>query len=138
MTTILADTKLGVMVSDSNVSDEDRAWSRRKVWRIGGALVGVAGSTEHWLPLLDWLRHDPDAEPPKFGDASLLILDRRGLRIYNCSPFPERAQREAIGCGGKVAMAVYEALGWQDPAKAVRITCKHDAGSRAPVRLYRL
>lgn len=138
MTTILADTKLGVMVSDSNVSDEDRAWSRRKVFRIGGALVGVAGPNEDWLPLLDWLRKSPEDDPPKFGKASLMILDSHGLRVYEASPFPERSQREAIGSGGKVAMAVYEALGWQDPAKAVRITCKHDAGSRSPVRLYRL
>ena len=45
---------------------------------------------------------------------------------------------EAIGSGGKAAICAYEALALTDPVHAVRIVCKHDAGSRAPVRVYRL
>ena len=43
MTTILADAKKGVMVSDSNLTDEDRTWRIRKVFRIRGALVATSG-----------------------------------------------------------------------------------------------
>lgn len=138
MTTILADAKLGLMVADSSISDTDRVWVGRKVFRIRGALVGVSGTVDHWLPVIEWLRKG--GEPPKFKDASILVLNEHGLFVYNTGPQAEKIAcgREAIGTGAKAAMCAYEAMGFSDPRRAVRIVCKHDAGSRAPVRVYKL
>lgn len=138
MTTILADARLGVMVADSSFSDDDRVWVGRKVFRIKGALVGVAGDVEHWSRVLEWLKKGGD--PPRFGSASVLILSPSGLTVYSGSPTAERIRsgREAIGTGAKAAMCAYEAMWFSDPRRAVQIVCKHDAGSRTPVRVYRL
>lgn len=138
MTTILADTRFGVMVADSSFSDDDRVWSGRKVFRIKGALVGVSGDVDDWTNVLTWMRKG--GKEPAFGTASVLVLSASGLVAYNGSATAERiaSGREAVGTGAKAAMCAYEALGFTDPKKAVAIVCKHDAASRTPVRVYRL
>lgn len=71
----------------------------------------------------------------------MLILNSAGVFMYDSNyTHPVKVERgiEAIGSGGKAVMCTYEALGFSDPRRAVRIVCKHDAGSRGPVRSYRL
>lgn len=140
MTTVLASLAHGLMICDSRISDGDRKWRGRKVWRFGGMLVGVAGDAQTFLPAIDWLRKG--GEPPSTWDEStdLLVLRPEGLFAYCGGPTPERIRcgREAIGTGSQAAMAAFEALGWEDPKRAVQIACHYDAASDRPVRVYRL
>jgi hypothetical protein len=138
VTTILADFRLGVMVSDSNASDEDRVWSERKVYRWRGKLIGCAGNVDEHAPFIEWLKKG--GKPPKLATGSFLVLSEEGLFHYAMSTVPEKVEKgiEAIGSGAKAAMCAYEALDFSDPKRAVKIVCKHDAGSRTPVRVYRL
>lgn len=142
MTTILADAKLGVMAADSNEQTDDRCWSTRKVFRVRGALVATAGLSVQGNAFMDWYRAGCPEEPTfEFDESQALVLDSRGLWRFDCnSPKLERVAggREAIGSGGVAAIAAYEAMGWKNPKKAVSIACKHDPGSRPPVRLYRV
>jgi hypothetical protein len=142
MTTILADRRLGVMVSDSSMTDDDRQWAARKVWRVRGGLLGFAGSEPDFDRFKAWYRGGM-AEPADFdfGESQALVLDASGLYFFDANYTTLKridGGREAIGTGGKAAICAYEALRFQDPARAVRIACKHDSGSRAPVRVYRL
>lgn len=138
MTTILADFRLGVMVSDSNTSDTDRVWSERKVWRWQGKLIGCAGDVEESERFLTWFKKG--GKPPNLSDSFVLVMSNDGLFNYldHCVPQKVRSGIEAIGSGAKAAMCAYEALAFTDPVRAVKIVCKHDNGSRAPVRTYRL
>lgn len=140
MTTIIADAKLGLMVSDSNVTDDDRQWSGRKVWRIKGALVATAGDAEEGRKFLAWYRAGGTGKTGWKGMYALILTPGKLLYVGDECTLPEtiRSGREAIGTGAKAAMCAYEALGWQDPKRAVQIVCRHDAGSRTPVRVYRL
>lgn len=140
MTTIIADHRLGVMVCDSSISDDDRVWSGSKVYRHKGALLGFAGDVDEALEFLKWWKAGKPAKLPKFGHSSALILSDAGLvhYCYSLTPMPVKRGIEAIGSGGKAAICTYEALAWQDPVQAVKIVCRHDSGSRAPVRVYRL
>jgi len=140
MTTILADYRLGVMVSDSGISDDDRVWLGKKVHRVKGVLLGFAGDYEEGLNFLTWWKAGKADKFPKFGDSTALILDSGGLTLYEHSENGRRVTSgiEAIGTGGKAAICAYEALGFTDPVQAVKIVCKHDAGSRSPVRTYKL
>lgn len=142
MTCILADASMGIMCADSNMTDSDRVWRERKVYRLRGALVGTAGDViageafRHWWSK-DW-QSPPDFD---FSESSALVLDDSGLYVFDASTLGLRkvdSGREAIGSGGKVAIAVYDALGWKEPAKSVRIACRYDAGCRTPVRTYKL
>lgn len=138
MTTILADFRLGVMVSDSSASDEDRVWSERKVYRWRGSLIGFAGTVTEEIAFLEWLKKG--GKPPKVPGIYALVMSKDGLLYYCGNTTPQKIERgiEAIGSGAKAAMCAYEALAFTDPVQAVRIVCRHDSGSRAPVRVYRL
>ena len=128
------------MVSDSSISDGDRIWIGRKVYRWRGHLIGFSGDVAEAEEFLPWFKSGMVDKPPRFGSSQALILSAAGL--YACSGGTTLEQiksgREAIGTGGKAAMCVYEALKWENPQRAVAIVCKHDAASRPPVRTYRL
>ena len=140
MTTILADFRLGVMVADSSISDGDRVWFGKKVFRHKDSIVGIAGDTEQAEPFLKWWKSGMVGKSPKVDALYALILSPSGLICFNISATPEKITGgiEAIGTGAKAAMCAYEALAWTDPVHAVKIVCKHDASSRTPVRVYRL
>ncbi len=143
MTTILADYSRRVMVADSNATDGDRAWQMRKVYRIRGALVGTAGNIDEAAFFRAWYANRDDTIAPEFSfaNSSALVLDHSGLWLFDENTIELTrvpSGREAIGTGGKGAICAYEAMGWDDPARAVRIACKHDSGSRPPVRTYHL
>lgn len=137
MTTVLADFRLGTLVADSSVSDEDRVWSQKKVVRYRGVLYAFSGNIEDHIAFMAWVK---GGKTPKFANAECLMLSAKGLVHFNNSITPQPVEKgvEAIGSGAKAAMCAYEALGWKDPARAVKIVCKHDAGSRTPVRTYRI
>jgi hypothetical protein len=137
MTTVLADARLGVIISDSSISDDNRVWSGRKVFRYKGSLYGFAGDTDEAIQFMAWIK---GGKPPKFAHSDCLVLSESGLTHYNNGTVPQPVDKgiEAIGTGAKAAMCAYEALAFTDPVLAVKITCKHDSGSRTPVRTYRL
>jgi hypothetical protein len=125
------------MLSDSSISDDDRVWSGRKVFRHKGALYGFAGDTDEAVQFMAWIK---GGKPPHFAHSDCLVLSDSGLVHYNRSTVAQSVAGgiEAIGSGAKAAVCAYEALAFTDPVRAVKIVCKHDSGSRTPVRVYRL
>ena len=142
MTTVIADYRLGVIVADSNISDGDRTWSGRKVFRVRDSLIGYAGYVEDSIAFLAWFKRGcPEDDKPKLTRFDALVLNEHGLFKYYQDlvlPLPVEGGRDAIGSGAKAAMSAYEALAWKDPKRAVQIVCRHDSNSRAPVRIYHL
>jgi hypothetical protein len=142
VTTVLADSKAGVMVSDSCLTDKDRIWSGPKIFRIRGHLLGFAGNVDARARFIEWFKKgaiEADATTFKGGSALVMAPDGK-LTQYDDDALPEviLGGREAIGSGGKAAIAAYDALGWKNPRRAVLIACRHDAGSRTPVRVIKL
>jgi hypothetical protein len=80
------------------------------------------------------------APHPKVPNMSALMLDEASLLQFcgSTSPIVVQGWYEAIGTGAAAAKAAHQALGFADPRLAVKIACNHDAGSRTPVRLYRV
>ncbi len=141
MTTILADAILGLMVADSNVSDTDRHWAGKKVFRHRGDLIGCSGPLDEIQLFKNWYLGGMVGKKPKLATFHALILNQHGLFSFYHDliiPLPVQSGRDASGSGAKAAMCAYEALGWKDPKRAVQIVCRHDAGSRGPVRVYHL
>lgn len=142
MTTVLADAHLGVIVADSSISDGDRVWSGRKVFRVRDSLIGYAGNVEDSISFLAWFKAGCDfSNRPKMTAFEAVVLNQHGLFKYYqdlVQPLPVEKGRDAAGTGAKAAMSAYEALGWKDPKRAVQIVCRHDSSSRAPVRIYHL
>lgn len=140
MTTIIADFHKRIMVADSAISDGDRMWSGRKVWRIGKSLIGFAGDVSEAHAMAAWLKTGCQGKPPPFNNSMALLMNADGLFYYAASKYGVRVENgiDSIGTGAKAAMCAYEALGFTDPKKALKIVCKHDAGSRPPIRAYKL
>lgn len=140
MTSVLASFQLGVMVADSGITDGDRVWSGKKIWRHKGALIGIAGDYLEAEQFVAWWVSGFKGEPPPFGHSEALVLDCMGLSHFLGKLTPAHIPRgmEAIGSGAKAAMAAFEAMNFTNPKRAVEIACNHDNGSRKPVRLYRL
>lgn len=130
------------MVVDSSISDDDRLWPGDKVSRVNGCLIGFAGDYEEGQQFLTWFEEGCDPKKkPKFKETDALVLSDKGLFFYPFQTLKPRKIRSGVfsmGTGGKAAICAYEALDKTDPAKAVRIVCKHDSGSRLPVRSYTL
>ncbi len=139
MTTVLADAKLGVMVSDSAFNDGNCVGRMRKVWRVNGSLVGLSGNLDEFGPFLGWLKAGMQDRPPKLS-ISALVLSPLGILHFAASgvPFAVQSRCEAIGSGAMAAKSAHEALDYADPRKAVHIVTKHDQNSRGPVRVYKL
>lgn len=139
MTTVLADARKGVMVSDSCVTDGDRIWSGPKVFRVRGHLLGFAGTLAPRERFLKWFKNGAlkDQEETFKGGVALVITPKGKLLYYNEDDLAVEIAggREAIGTGGKAAIAAYDALGWENPRRAVLIACRHDNASRTPVRI---
>lgn len=140
MTTVLASVRHGVMVSDSCIMDDDRRYPGRKVFRVRGSLIGFAGEEADHIRFLEWFKGGMDGRF-SFGGSKALILTPGRLEMFDANydrPVHIQCGYDAIGSGGKAALCAFEALGFDDPRRAVRIVCKHDAGSLGPVRVYRI
>ena len=140
MTTILASAPLGLMLSDSSISDGDRVWVGRKVIRYKGSLFGFAGDCDEAVQFMDWWKAGQTGKLPHFRNSCCLILSPSGLTHFDHGLTAQKIPSgvETIGTGAKAAIAAFEALEYTNPRRAVALACKHDAGSRAPVRVYSL
>lgn len=128
------------MLSDSSISDGDRVWVGRKVFRFGGRLFGFSGDCDEAIEFMHWVRNNLPPQLPHFRNSDCLMLSQAGLFHFNHGVIAQKVPKgiEAIGTGAKAAIAAYEALGFTKPNRAVQLACKHDANSRVPVRVYRL
>ena len=139
MTTIAADPKLGLMVTDSNVTDGAQKWSEHKVERIGDTLYGTCGDAVDGDKFYDWIRRGAKGRKPKLdeNEFNALALNDKGLFWFDNKLHPIRHKEPfAIGSGATAARAALEC--GADIVRAVEVACKVDAGSAPPVQVYRL
>lgn len=139
MTTIAACPKLGVMVTDSNVTDTVQKWSERKVERIGDTLYGTCGDAVDGDKFYDWIRRGAKGRKPKLDETEFnaLALNEHGLFWFDSKLHPvPHVEAFAIGSGA-IAVRACLILG-ADLERAVAVACEVDAGSALPVQVYSL
>lgn len=137
MTTITVDAALGVMCADSHWSDGTEKGPMRKVWRINGALVGLAGDLAAIEITKAYLRDGAGTVPPAGATAVALLLD--GAKTFTWTRqdgFTPVPGRYAIGSGGKSARAALEA--GASASKALAIARNIDANTSGRTRVYKL
>ncbi len=135
MTTIAADAIAGVMCSDSFWFAGDECGTIRKVFRVHGSLVGIAGDVDH---IIAWRTALKANKPLPKVDVTVLRLGTQGLDCWTSGDgwHKVEAKQYAIGGGGKAARGALAA--GASCAKAVRIAAGIDAQTGGPVRTYRL
>jgi ATP-dependent protease HslVU (ClpYQ) peptidase subunit len=135
VTTIAADLKSRTMACDSQWSDGAEKGTTRKVYRIGGELIGFAGDWDLILRAKDWFKKGKKGTPPK-GEVSALVLNGKITTWEPENGFMDQGNQFAIGTGGAAARAAM--MAGSDVKTAVKIACRIDAMSGGPVRAYKL
>ena len=131
----------GLMAADSS------AWVHgthvhkvRKLWRVGGGLVGMAGSIIDMEAFVRWIADGADHEDYPHGEFDTIVVDPSGrVSLYEGAgpdPVVSRDPYVAIGSGMMVALGAL-AVG-ANPIAAVRAAIKHTGTSKPPVRFLRL
>lgn len=135
MTTIAADSKAGVMCSDSFWFDDVACGFTKKVYRIRGELLGGAGSTKQ---LDTWFKAYRKNGKLAGNDVLILRLSRAGISCWNITDgwHPIEQRQFAIGTGAAAARGAMAA--GVSCRHAVRLACDIDANTGGPIRTYRL
>jgi 20S proteasome alpha/beta subunit len=136
MTTVAASVAEGVMCSDSQWSDGIHKGLMRKVFRIRGSLIGVAGDMRQIVEWVAAWKDDPRGRHKQSIHA--LILSAEGLSTWDNTQLlmPTNELYQAIGSGADFALGAMDQ--GASCREAVRIACRRDASSGPPVRTYKL
>lgn len=127
------------MAADSLAVTSGRKGRVRKLYRIRGAILGVAGSAEHAVMFAHWYDSGADlSDRPKDLDIGALVLDSNGIFRYegNCYPYEILDEFAAVGSGADAAIAAMY-MG-ATPEEAVEVACKVDLHTGPPVVVERL
>jgi len=149
MTTIVADKRTGVMVSDSKLTidytqkRESVQAVTQKIRRVRGVLVGASGESPWTEQILRWAA-TKRKRPIKYADTGTkiavegLILAPEGIiHIDECGePIVLDQDFFAIGSGQHAALGAM--LAGADAMRAVEIACKVDPHSEGPIQILKL
>lgn len=133
--------KDGVMAADSAYwSDGTQILRGRKLYRVGGGLVGCAGAIAHWERFVEWLLDGAIEEEFPIGEFDAITVDPSGKARLWAGTIGEKLEMEggycAIGSGRDHALGAMAA--GADAPLAVRAAAKHDQYTRPPFHSYRL
>lgn len=113
----------------------------QKIHRVGGGLVGFAGSIAYGLAIVEWLKDGADDEQyPKEKDGTVIIVDSHGrisaLEAESKTVCRIRDKFVAIGSGSAVALGAMAA--GATAYEAVKIASRFDAYTRGPIKAYQI
>lgn len=138
MTTIAY--RAGVLAADTLFTDDNQRDSYgAKVFRIGGALVGFAGSMALGLRFRDWVRGGMDGPSPYagVGGGNGLIVSRTGVLGFCANgAWPVEEPFYTLGTGGPFALGAM-AMG-ADAQEAVAVAMRFDTQSGGDIIALRL
>lgn len=131
----------GLMAADSSAwVGEVYAHKTRKLWRVGGGLVGMAGSLIAMEAFVRWIADGAHEDDYPLGDYDAIVVDPRGrVSLYEGAgpdPVVSRDPYIAIGSGMMVALGALHA--GADARAAVRAAIRHTGTSKPPVKYLQL
>lgn len=134
----------GVLAADSlaTLGDTKLHGDYKKINRINGHLIGVAGGVADCATFLDWCRAGGELTETKAPEGSYqaLVIDPSGKATeVECGKYLPRMNRtkfHAIGSGAPFALAAMYA--GATAVEAVKIATKIDTNSGLPVKSLRI
>lgn len=137
MTTVVADTRRGIIVSDNQctVNANGMISSCQKVYKITkgphkGHVIGSAGHECSGLLFVDWYTKGSPREKIELGwedeKCDILVLTPKGLFMADhwCVLYPVEEPYMAIGSGAQAAMGALDAGATAE--QAIEIACARD------------
>lgn len=138
MTTVAADHRCGLIVSDSKCITGDTWSPMTKVFRHKDELIGIAGDVRLAMRWVKWYTGSRRGATPKLSNFEALILRADGVYHVTEDAYEMKVEQGfyAIGSGAMAALAVMHA--GLDPREAVRIACLVDNNSGGDVQSHSL
>ena len=146
MTTIIADRRAGVMVSDSkltiSITKRDDIQARtQKIRRVKGVLVGASGESPWTEQILRWAA-TKRTRPLKYAEGKVVVegivlTPTEIIHLDECGePIVLDQQFFAIGTGAHAALGAM--LAGADAMRAAEIACEVDPHSEGPMQILKL
>lgn len=126
---------------DSGAAADTTMLRVRKFWIRGDELITGAGETSHVVAMAEWYLAGAKVEefPPIVlvkRDAELVIIDSRGVRRYEASPYAVDHGKTKCAFGGGRDFA-YGALAMgATSVEAARIACEFSPVCAGPIHLF--
>ena len=139
MTTIVADARVGLMVSDSKCTGGSTWVPMTKIFRVNGDLFGFAGGVNERERWLKWHRNGRKGPRPKMESFEGLLLKPDGTLYELCSDGLEMLIERgfhAVGSGASAALGAM--LAGKQAREAVEIALQVDAGSGGDICAFNL
>ena len=140
MTTIAADFRAGVMVSDSRGADAETWVPTTKVFRFGDELIGFSGCLKEREKWLTWHNGGRVGRFPRMRKDEFNAVILRPSGVYDLADDGHEQLMErgfhAVGSGSLAALAAL-LLGF-DAEMAVTVACQIDANTGGDLQVYRL
>ncbi len=139
MTTIVADARVGLMVSDSKCTGNGSWVPMTKIFRVNGDLFGFAGGVNEREKWLKWHRAGRKGPRPKLESFEGLLLKQDGTLYELCSDGLEMLIERgfhAVGSGGPAALGAM--LSGKHAKEAVEIACLIDPHTAGDVCVFNL
>jgi hypothetical protein len=111
------------ILSDSICTTDDTNFPTAKVFRIKGALVGVAGDNTQIEKFMHWYRGSHRKHLEVGDEFAAVVVNRKGIFDYRGS-LPDKVTRgvHGVGCGWGYAYAAI--LAGKSPREAIEIACQ--------------
>jgi ATP-dependent protease HslVU (ClpYQ) peptidase subunit len=125
------------MASDSLLSGDYRA-TAKKIWKVKGSIVGIAGTYRDCVQFVKWLKGELD-ECPDMEEVDAIVVTQSGKILhYNGSadPFEVNDDFSAIGSGAQAAMAAMH-MG-ASVERAIEIAVLVDGGSGGKTQYHKI
>jgi|LakMenE18May11ns_1017448.scaffolds.fasta_scaffold9843852_3 ATP-dependent protease HslVU (ClpYQ) peptidase subunit len=144
MTVMIGDAKRMIIVTDSQVSDEDsnsKNLNVDKVFEIPEGYIGGAGDWSSIQKVVEWYKNGKkDKDKPDIhadNDADFMVLNEDGIFISDKSlEFYKIDKQDGIGCGQNIALGAIR-LG-HTVEDAVWAACQVDLYSGGDIKVYSL
>lgn len=123
-----------MMAGDSAIDWGGVRDSAQKVFRVGGDVLGFAGSQTEGMRFVEWYANK-SGDAPALDSAEVIILKHNGcIEYWDSSLTPTRVKKKftAIGSGASCALGAMHA--GATPEQAVKIACKVDTSTGGPVK----
>lgn len=138
MTTIAADFRAGIMVSDSRCGDGSTWYPTTKIYRLNGELLGFAGSVKDINRWMKWHTGGRKGPHPKLESFGGLILRASGLVKADADGAEIPIERGFHACGSGEHAALAALLLGHSAREAVEVACLVDANTGGDICVVHL
>jgi len=139
MTTIVADFRVNMMVSDSKASYGELSFKTKKIFRCdNGDLVGFSGECTNALKFVRWYMDGADtSSSPEWDDGifDALVMTKNGLFLWDKSLIGMEVDEPFFSIGSGSVYALKAMQNGMSAVEAVEATTKIDPASGMPVRV---